>query len=144
MGLSQLIIIDVQEGFINEWTSHVPQRVEMLQDSFDLQGELSLEECSPDSPLEGRLAGFPLCKLLENMAASNGVAGDHGDEWLGAVSHLALQVEDVESVGAEIVGVASFASYRLIASRAKGLLTLPREDNDADISVVASASESVP
>jgi len=35
MGLSQLIIIDVQEGFINEWTSHVPQRVEMLQDSFD-------------------------------------------------------------------------------------------------------------
>jgi nicotinamidase-related amidase len=35
MGASQLIIIDVQNGFINEWTSHVPQRVEMLQDSFD-------------------------------------------------------------------------------------------------------------
>lgn len=35
MGGSQLLIIDVQKGFINEWTAHVPSRVESLQDSFD-------------------------------------------------------------------------------------------------------------
>jgi len=35
MTASQLVIIDVQTGFINEWTSHVPARVASLQDSFD-------------------------------------------------------------------------------------------------------------
>jgi nicotinamidase-related amidase len=35
MPLSQLLIIDVQSGFINEWTAHVPMRVASLQDSFD-------------------------------------------------------------------------------------------------------------
>lgn len=35
MGESPLMIIDVQKGFINEWTAHVPARVESLQDSFD-------------------------------------------------------------------------------------------------------------
>ena len=35
MGASPLMIIDVQRGFINEWTAHVPARVEGLQDSFD-------------------------------------------------------------------------------------------------------------
>jgi len=32
---SQLLIIDVQNGFINEWTAHVPLRVAALQESFD-------------------------------------------------------------------------------------------------------------
>ena len=35
MTASQLLIIDVQSGFINEWTTHVPVRVASLQDSFD-------------------------------------------------------------------------------------------------------------
>jgi nicotinamidase-related amidase len=35
MPASQLLIIDVQSGFINEWTAHVPLRVAALQDSFD-------------------------------------------------------------------------------------------------------------
>lgn len=35
MTASQLLIIDVQAGFINEWTSHVPSRVASLQDGFD-------------------------------------------------------------------------------------------------------------
>jgi nicotinamidase-related amidase len=35
MPLSQLLIIDVQTGFINESTAHVPVRVSPLQDSFD-------------------------------------------------------------------------------------------------------------
>lgn len=35
MGGSQLLIIDVQSGFINEWTAHVPPRVDSLQTSFD-------------------------------------------------------------------------------------------------------------
>jgi nicotinamidase-related amidase len=33
--VSQLLIIDVQIGFINKSTAHVPQRVSPLQDSFD-------------------------------------------------------------------------------------------------------------
>jgi nicotinamidase-related amidase len=35
MTASRLLIVDVQKGFINEWTTHVPARVEALQDSFD-------------------------------------------------------------------------------------------------------------
>ena len=35
MPVSRLLIIDVQSGFINEWTAHVPVRVASLQDSFD-------------------------------------------------------------------------------------------------------------
>ncbi len=30
-----LLIIDVQKGFINEWTRHIPARVESLQSEFD-------------------------------------------------------------------------------------------------------------
>ncbi len=32
---SCLLIIDVQNGFINEWTRHIPSRVEAVQDRFD-------------------------------------------------------------------------------------------------------------
>lgn len=35
MGGSPLLIIDVQKGFINDWTAHVPARVESLQGSFN-------------------------------------------------------------------------------------------------------------
>jgi nicotinamidase-related amidase len=35
MSGSRLLIIDVQTGFINEWTAHVPSRVDSLQASFD-------------------------------------------------------------------------------------------------------------
>ncbi|MBL8668524.1 MAG: cysteine hydrolase [Rhodospirillales bacterium] len=35
MTASQLLIIDVQAGFINEWTAHVPDRVASLQENFD-------------------------------------------------------------------------------------------------------------
>ncbi len=35
MSGSRLLIIDVQTGFINEWTAHVPARVDGLQSSFD-------------------------------------------------------------------------------------------------------------
>jgi len=35
MTASQLLIIDVQAGFINEWTAHVPARASSLQESFD-------------------------------------------------------------------------------------------------------------
>lgn len=35
MSGSRLLIIDVQNGFINEWTAHVPARVDGLQSSFD-------------------------------------------------------------------------------------------------------------
>ena len=35
MPVSQLLLIDVQNGFINKATAHVPQRVLPLQDSFD-------------------------------------------------------------------------------------------------------------
>ncbi len=32
--MSCLIIIDVQKGFINQWTGHIPARVEARQDGF--------------------------------------------------------------------------------------------------------------
>lgn len=30
-----LLIVDVQKGFLNAWTEHIPKRVEILQESFD-------------------------------------------------------------------------------------------------------------
>lgn len=30
-----LLIVDVQTGFINQWTGHIPARVEALQEDFD-------------------------------------------------------------------------------------------------------------
>jgi len=35
MTASQLLIVDIQAGFITKFTQHVPGRVESLQDSFD-------------------------------------------------------------------------------------------------------------
>lgn len=35
MSTSHLLVVDVQQGFINEWTTHLPARIEALQASFD-------------------------------------------------------------------------------------------------------------
>lgn len=56
MGGSPLLIIDVQKGFINEWTSHVPARVESLQSSFD--SVIVTRLYNPQRSLYRRLTGW--------------------------------------------------------------------------------------
>lgn len=55
MTSSQLLVIDVQNGFINEWTRHVPARVGSLQESFD--HVLVSRFYSPQKSLHRRLVG---------------------------------------------------------------------------------------
>lgn len=56
MPASQLLIIDVQTGFINEWTAHVPLRVVTLQDSFDCV--LVTRLYNPQKSLYRKLVGW--------------------------------------------------------------------------------------
>jgi nicotinamidase-related amidase len=61
MSASQLLIIDVQVGFINEGTAHVPARVDALQASFDRVSATRLY--NPQKSLFRKLTGwsaFPL------------------------------------------------------------------------------------
>jgi nicotinamidase-related amidase len=55
MTASQLLVIDVQNGFINEWTRHVPLRVGSLQDTFD--HVLVSRFYAPQKSLHRRLVG---------------------------------------------------------------------------------------
>lgn len=56
MPASLLLIIDVQCGFINEWTAHVPLRAASLQDSFD--GVLVTRLYNPQKSLYRKLIGW--------------------------------------------------------------------------------------
>jgi nicotinamidase-related amidase len=56
MTASQLLIIDVQNGYINEWTAHVPLRVAALQDSFD--SVLVTRFYNPQKSLYRKLVGW--------------------------------------------------------------------------------------
>ena len=56
MPASLLLIIDVQCGFINEWTAHVPLRAASLQDSFD--GVLVTRLYNPQKSLYRKLRGW--------------------------------------------------------------------------------------
>lgn len=56
MTASQLLIIDVQNGFINDWTAHVPMRVEGLQETFD--SVLVTRLYNPQKSLYRKLIGW--------------------------------------------------------------------------------------
>lgn len=53
---SHLLIVDVQSGFINEWTTHVPARVSALQDSFD--SVVATRIYNPQRSLYRKLVGW--------------------------------------------------------------------------------------
>jgi len=54
--LEFLIIIDVQKGFINQWTRHIPARVEALQDAFGRV--LATRFYNPPGSFHRRLIGW--------------------------------------------------------------------------------------
>lgn len=56
MTVSQLLILDVQNGLINEWTWHVPVRVAALQESFD--GITITRMYNPQKSLYRKLVGW--------------------------------------------------------------------------------------
>ncbi len=51
-----LLIIDVQKGFINEWTRHIPAKVERLQDDFERLWVTRF--FNPEGSLHRRLVGW--------------------------------------------------------------------------------------
>ena len=82
------------------------------------------------------------------MAAANGVAGDHGDHRLRRPADLHLEIEHIETSDALVrdvivTDVAVVAADALVAAGAEGLVSLAREDDDADLVVVTSPVERV-
>ena len=82
------------------------------------------------------------------MAAPDRVARHHGDNGLGEPADLHLEVEDVQPADAAlgylvVAEVAVVAAYPLIASRAERVRALTRQDDDADVRVVAAHVERV-
>ncbi|MBK8176410.1 MAG: cysteine hydrolase [Rhodospirillales bacterium] len=61
MTASQLLIIDVQNGFLTEWTAHVPARVASLQESFDFVVATRLY--NPQKSLYRKLIGWTAFSL---------------------------------------------------------------------------------
>ena len=55
--MSCLIIIDVQKGFINRWTGHVPARVQTRQDAFERV--IVTRFVNPPGSAHRRLLGWP-------------------------------------------------------------------------------------
>ena len=55
--MSCLIIIDVQKGFINQWTGHVPARVQARQDEFERV--IVTRFVNPPGSPHRRLLGWP-------------------------------------------------------------------------------------
>lgn len=56
MAASCLIIVDVQNGFINQWTEHIPATVESLQDGYDRI--VATRFYNPEGSLYRRLIGW--------------------------------------------------------------------------------------
>jgi len=75
------------------------------------------------------------------VAATDGVAGHHGDDGLGKAADLHLEVEDVEAADAARVLVAVVPAHLLAAAGAEGLPALPGEDDDAHLGIVAGEVE---
>ena len=78
---------------------------------------------------------------VEDVAAADRVAGDHGDDRLGQAADFFLDVEDVEAGHAVLAEVAARAADALVAAGAERLVALAGEDHDADLGVVVGEVE---
>ena len=85
---------------------------------------------------------------VEDVAAADGVARDHRDHGLRQAADLHVEVADVQAPDAllrdlVIADVAVIAADALVAARAERLVAGAREDDRADLGVVARAVEGV-
>src|ERR1700722_8841843 len=85
---------------------------------------------------------------MEDMAATDGVAGDHGDDRFGNTAHQDLQIEHVEApdpllAHLVVTDVPVVAADRLVAPGAEGVGTLAAEDDDPDLRIVAGPGEGI-
>ena len=85
---------------------------------------------------------------MEDVAAADGVAGDHGDHRLGQASDLHLEVEYVQPADAlpgdgVVADVAVVPPDRLVAPRAEGVGSLAGQDDGSDGRVVPGQVEGV-
>ena len=79
---------------------------------------------------------------MQDVPATDRVAGDHGDDRLGQAAYLYLQVEHVEPPDSArshgiVADVAVLAADALVAARAEGVRALAGKDYDADLRIVA-------
>src|ERR1700730_2800049 len=80
---------------------------------------------------------------VEDVAAADGVAGDHCYHGLGGTPDLDLEVEDVEAADALGVAISVVAPDALVTARAEGFGAGAGEDDDADLWIVTPLVEGV-
>jgi hypothetical protein len=80
---------------------------------------------------------------MQHVPASDGVAGDHGDDRLGQATDLLLHIEDVETRDTIGPDIAAIAAHFLVSARAESLISLAGQNNHADRGVVTAMIESV-
>ena len=80
----------------------------------------------------------------QDVAAADGIAGDHGDHGLRAGAYLAVQVQHVQPVLARPrIYVAGLPPHFLIAAAAEGPGAGPRQDDDADFPVETGVGQGI-
>ncbi len=85
---------------------------------------------------------------MEDVTASDRIAGHQGDDGLGHAPHVALKLQDVEPRDAVTTDVAGVAPHLLIASGAEGIYTvrrrpLTRQEDHADVRILPRVTERV-
>src|SRR4051794_31672085 len=123
-----------------------------------LDPDVADQQAGAEAAVEGADAGTGLAEAgvvggdrhvadeVEDVAAADRVAGDHRDHRLRQPADLHVQFADVEPADAllgylVVADVAVVAADPLVAARAEGIPAGAREDDRADLEVVAGASE---
>jgi hypothetical protein len=86
---------------------------------------------------------------VQDLAAADGVSGDHGHHRLRQPADLDVQIAHVEAAHTAmghlvVADVTVVAADPLVAARTEGLVAGPGEDDRRDVGVVACAGKRVP
>src|SRR5713226_4449264 len=84
-----------------------------------------------------------ITKQVEHVTAANGIACNHGYDWLGKILNHFLQVERVQARHAVAADVATMTSNTLIPARAERLITCACKNDHANLWVLATGIESI-
>src|SRR6476620_7805365 len=77
------------------------------------------------------------------MTATDGVTRHHGDDGFGNGTDLPLHVQNIQTGNADFTDVSGMAAHFLVVARAKGIGTLSRQDDDADLGILTANFERI-
>src|SRR4029079_9022195 len=74
---------------------------------------------------------------MEHMSSANRIPCDHSDDRLRTGAYLLLKIEDVEAMDTLAICISSMSSDSLVSSRTESLFSLPCQNDDSDILIIA-------